>query len=70
MIGASTEVNDETSDNETGDENHWSHEREYFLIRRVHSDLHLMIEKKNSASPNHRTPKMLIMHTRTAMRAV
>ena len=33
-------------------------------------DVLLMIEKKNSASPNHLTPKMLIAHTQTVIAAV
>ena len=38
--------------------------------RQKAKDALLMSEKKNSASPNHFTPKILIAHTQTVIAAV
>ena len=36
----------------------------------IERNSHLMMEKMNSDSPNQRTPKMLIIHTKKQIRAV
>lgn len=71
MVRASTEVDNQTSDNKQSDQENCRRHLSVSTLRlqAVRDEL-LIIEKQNSASPNHRTPKMLIAHTQTVIAAV
>ena len=62
VVGASSKIDHETGDDEDGDQTHYGIQIEprKGIMRRLGGHLHLMIEKTNSDSPNHLTPKMLM----------
>ncbi len=76
LMRCTAKVDYQTRDDEEGDQDNCSNtirsqkRRPLHVIRACTWHSRLMIEKTNSDSPNHFTPKMLIAHAQMQMAAV